>query len=102
MFEIKIEPAFKADYANITKRYPRIKAEFKVAVTELAKTGAVPPEYNPHELNNLGGNYNGHMDFHLSGGLVDVVVLYMPHKTNPIIRLVRIGSHDDLFRGPLR
>ena len=48
-----------------------------------------------------GGNYNGHIDFHLSDGLVDVVVLYLPHKTNPVIRLVRMGSHQELFQGPL-
>lgn len=102
MFDIKIEPTFKADYAKTVRKYPKIKDEFKTAVSELAKHGAVPPEYNPHELNNPGGNYNGHMDFHLSDGLVDVVVLYMPHKTNPTIRLVRMGSHDDLFQGLLK
>lgn len=42
------------------------------------------------------------MDFHLSDGQVDVVVLYMPHKTNPSIRLVRMGTHEDLFQGQLR
>ncbi len=52
-------------------------------------------------LDNPGGNYNAYWDFHLADGLVDVVVLYMPHKTNPIIRLVRMGSHDELFQGPL-
>lgn len=102
MFEIKIEPIFKSDYARVTKKHPEIKTEFRAAVAELMKNGKVPEEYRPHELNNPGGNYNGHMDFHLSDGFVDVVVLYMPHKTNPVIRLVRMGSHADLFQGPLR
>ena len=35
-------------------------------------------------------------------GEVDVLVLYLPHKTNPIIRLVRMGSHKELFQGPAR
>lgn len=78
-----------------------MRGEFKEAVSELMRTGAVPNEYGPHELSNPGGNYNGHIDFHLSDGMVDVVVLYMPHKSNPIIRLVRMGSHDELFQGPL-
>ena len=86
MYEIKVEPAFKADYARVMKRHPRLRGEFKEAVSELMRTG---------------GNYNGHIDFHLSDGMVDVVVLYMPHKSNPIIRLVRMGSHDELFQGPL-
>lgn len=101
MFEIRVEPTFKVDYARTMKRYPRLKSEFKEAVSELMRTGSVPDEYGPHELTNLDGNYNGHIDFHLSGGMVDVVVLYMPHKTNPVIRLVRMGSHDELFQGPL-
>ena len=101
MYEIKVEPAFKADYARVMKRHPRLRGEFKEAVSELMRTGAVPNEYGPHELSNPGGNYTGHIDFHLSDGMVDVVVLYMPHKSNPIIRLVRMGSHDELFQGPL-
>ena len=35
-------------------------------------------------------------------GKVDVLVLYLPHKTNPIIRFVRMGSHSLLFQGPLK
>ena len=101
MYEIKVESAFKADYARVMKRHPRLRGEFKEAVSELMRTGAVPDEYGPHELSNPGENYNGHIDFHLSDGVVDVVVLEMPHKSNPIIRLVRMGSHDELFRGPL-
>ena len=82
MYEIKVEPAFKADYARVMKRHPRLRGEFKEAVSELMRTGAVPNEYGPHELSNPGGNYNGHIDFHLSDGMVDVVVLYMPHKSD--------------------
>ena len=75
MYEIKVESAFKADYARVMKRRPRLRGEFKEAVSELMRTGAVPNEYGPHELSNPGGNYNGHIDFHLSDGMVDVVVL---------------------------
>ena len=25
-----------------------------------------------------------------------------PHKTNPVIRLVRMGSHEELFRGKMK
>lgn len=102
MYEIKIEPIFKADYEWVMKKYPQMKSEFRAAVTELARNGEVPEAYSPHELRNPEGNYNGHIDFHLSDGIVDVVVLYVPHKTNPAIRLVRMGSHAELFQGPLR
>ena len=101
MFQIQVEAVFKADYKRVTAAHPQIKKEFKAALDELVEHGAVPEEYGPHELVNPGGNYNGHVDFHLSDGEVDVLVLYMPHKTNPIIRLVRMGGHEELFRGPL-
>lgn len=65
MYEIKVESAFKADYARVMKRHPRLRGEFKEAVSELMRTGAVPDEYGPHELSNPGENYNGHIDFHL-------------------------------------
>ena len=95
MFEIKVEAQFKADYKRTMRIHPQLKTEFKAAVAELAARGSLPAEYGAHELSNP-----GHIDFHLSDGLVDVVVLYLPHKTNPVIRLVRMGSHEELFRGP--
>ncbi len=101
MFEIRVEPAFQADYQRVMRRHPQLRAEFKAAVEELIVHGRVPASYRPHILDNPGGNYNAYWDFHLADGLVDVVVLYMPHKTNPIIRLVRMGSHAELFQGPL-
>ena len=99
MFEIIVEDQFKKDYKQVTRKHAQIIPEFKVAVRQLIEFGEVPAEYKPHELTNTGGNYNGHIDFHLSDGKVDVIVLYMPHKTNPTIRLVRMGSHKDLFQG---
>jgi mRNA interferase YafQ len=102
VFEIKVEPAFKADYKRVMRTYPYLREEFKAALDELMDSGAVPESYHPHKLDNTGGNYNGYIDFHLSDGLVDVVVLYLPHKTNPIIRLVRMGTHNELFSGPLK
>lgn len=100
MYEIRVEPTFQADYHRVMRRHPQLREEFKTAIDELMHCGRVPDSYGPHVLDNPGGNYNAHWDFHLSDGLVDVIVLYMPHKTNPVIRLVRMGSHDELFRGP--
>ncbi|WEV65845.1 MULTISPECIES: type II toxin-antitoxin system YafQ family toxin [unclassified Bifidobacterium] len=102
MFQIKIDSQFVKDYAAFRRRYPYLVAELQSAIDELAQNGKVSSGYRPHPLNNPGGNYNGHIDFHLSDGEVDVVVLYLPHKSNPVIRLVRIGEHAQLFQGPLQ
>lgn len=101
-YELKYDETFKADYKREMMAHPELLDDFKAAVCELAATGTVPAEYNPHPLTNAGGNYNGHIDFHLSDGKVDVMVLHLPHKTNPIIHFVRMGSHSLLFQGPLK
>lgn len=100
MFTVTSDSAFVNDYKRVTRAHPWVKKEFLVAVRELMESGALPETYGAHILDNPGGNYNGHVDFHLSDGAVDVIVLYLPHKTNPEIRFVRMGTHDELFRGP--
>ncbi len=102
MYEVKPEPQFQTDYRRVMREYPELKPEFRAAVRKLMQAGSVSKHYRPHVLQNPGGNHNGHIDFHLSDGKTDVIVLYVPHKTNPIIRLVRMGSHDELFRGKVR
>ena len=102
MYQIKFDTTFVSDYWRVTRQHPSIKREFNAALRELAESGTLPGEYGAYELENPGGNYNGHIDFHLSDGEIDVVVLYLPHKTNPIIRFVRIGTHSELFQGPKR
>lgn len=102
MYTLIRDTAFVEDYKRTMRAHPELKKDFLAAVRELAATGAVPPEYSPHVLDNPGGNYNRHVDFHLSDGVVDVVVLYMPHKTNPSIRFVRMGTHEELFRGSMK
>ena len=64
--------------------------------------GIVNEISKPHILNNRGGNYNGNQEYHLSNGKVDVLVIYNPHKTNLTIRMIRIGTHKDLFQGELK
>lgn len=99
MFQIKVEASFKADYKRVAQSHPEIRRELARAVELLRSDGALPEGYSPHELASPGGNYNGHMEFHLAEGRFDVLVIYMPHKTSLSIRLVRMGSHEELFQG---
>lgn len=102
MFEIVFEKTFVEDYRRVKRRAPFVAKELREAMELLRADGKLPERYRAHMLANPGGNYNGHIDFHLSEGELDVVVLYLPHKTNPSIRFVRMGSHDELFQGPMR
>lgn len=99
MLRITFDSAFDRDYKRVARSHPWIKKEFASAARELMLNGVLPESYGAHMLDNPGGNYNGHIDFHLSDGRVDVVVLYMPHMSNPEIRFVRMGSHEELFHG---
>lgn len=99
MYTIKYEPQFKKDYKKFKKEHPELIKDFKNTVIQLTQKGKVGKDYDLHPLNKCGGNYSGHFDYHLSEGTVDVVMIYKPHKTNSIIRFVRIGNHGDLFEG---
>ena len=100
--EVKFEKAFKADYKRIKRENPAAVREFGHVLKTLLEDGKIPSEYNPHLLDNPKANYTGYMGFHLAEGAFDVLVIYMPHKTNPIIRFVRMGSHAELFHDDLR
>ncbi|WP_261810346.1 type II toxin-antitoxin system RelE/ParE family toxin [Levilactobacillus humaensis] len=102
MYRLSFEPQFVKDFRDLKRHHPELISELRRALLELEVSGHVPATYSPHVLLNRGGNYNGYFDFHLSDGKVDVLVLYLPHKSHPKIRLVRIGTHEDLFRGELK
>lgn len=102
MYQLKVEPQFKKDYQRLKYHHPELIDELMNTLNQLHLNGIVNAEYRPHILNNRGGNYNGNYEYHLSDGKVDVLVIYMPHKTNPSIRLIRVGSHDELFHSTLK
>ncbi|MBR3317169.1 MAG: type II toxin-antitoxin system YafQ family toxin [Atopobiaceae bacterium] len=99
-YEIVFEPQFKRDYKRVIAQRPSIKGELFMALQELEAHGKVPDGYKPHLLIQHGGNYTGHMEFHLAEGRYDVIVIYQPHHTNPSVRMVRMGKHRELFQSP--
>lgn len=98
-YAIKIEPQFKEDYQRLKQTHPELIDEVLDVIEQLKEEGMIDPAYDPHMLNKRGGNYNGNLEFHLADGKVDVLIIYRPHKTNSVIRLIRVGSHKELFRG---
>ncbi|QFV01091.1 type II toxin-antitoxin system YafQ family toxin [Limosilactobacillus pontis] len=102
MYQLKIEAQFKRDYKNLKRRHPELIRELMNTLKQLQINGIVNSKYRPYILNNRGGNYNGSYEYHLSDGRVDILVIYMPHKTNPTIRLIRVGSHNEVFHSDLR
>ena len=89
MYQLKLEPQFKKDYQRLKYRHSELIDDLMNTLNQLHFNGIVNDEYRPHILDNRGGK-------------VDVLVIYMPHKTNPSIRLIRVGSHNELFHSKLK
>ncbi|NMM98133.1 addiction module toxin RelE [Bifidobacterium sp. DSM 109959] len=99
-YRMIFEPQFDADYTELSRIHPELMDDLDDAIDYLQEYGRLPDEYRPHVLDNAGGNYNGHWEFHLAGD-IDVLVLYWKRADRTVIRMVRIGSHSELFQGEL-
>lgn len=98
MYILKPSKQFKQDFKRVKKDHPELIKEVLTALKLLREQGKVPEKtYNLHILNNPNLNYFGTLECHLADGKVDLLLIYQPHKTNPVIRLVRLGSHKELF-----
>ena len=90
MKTIKLTSQFKKDL----KRYqnnPRKMDGLERVVKLLRESGNVPNEYKPHFLT---GNYKGFMECHIEN---DFLLIWFDEKAE-IIKLVRLGSHSELFK----
>lgn len=79
---------FKKNFARWIKGTP-LEAEFAELVRMLASGEPLPASYRDHPLK---GPWRGYRDCHLRS---DVVLIY--ERGEKTIRLVRIGSHNELF-----
>ena len=90
MWQLKLTSQFKKDFKRIQNQPEKLKA-LDVVLSSLASTGTVPAEYLPHPLS---GNWANHMECHIKG---DFLLIWYD-KDSGIIKLVRIGTHSELFR----
>ncbi len=82
---------FKKDLKRI-KNNPKRIAELGIALRHLKYNGNVPDSYNPHRLK---GDYKDLMECHI-GGEGDFLLLWF-EKDEDVIKLVRVGSHNEIF-----
>ncbi len=90
MFTLKITGQFKKDLKRIQNN-PRKIEHLKTVLTFLQQTGIIPEKYNPHKLT---GDYSGFMECHVEN---DLLLIWLDEENNTI-KLVRLGSHSELFR----
>lgn len=87
---IKLTSQFKKDlkrYQNNQRKIDILERVIKL----LRDTGTLPNEYKPHLLI---GNYKGFMECHIEN---DFLLIWLDEE-DEIIKLVRLGSHSELFK----
>lgn len=90
MYTLKITSQFKKDLKRIQNKPSKIK-HLKEVLQIQESTGSLPEKYKPHRLI---GDYAGFMECHVES---DLLLLWVDPQQN-IIKLVRLGSHSELFR----
>ena len=89
MYTLKMTGQFKKDLKRIQNRPEKITHLTEVLLL-LANEGILPDKYKPHKLT---GNYAGFMECHIES---DLLLIWLDPEEN-IIKLVRLGSHSELF-----
>ena len=89
MFILKMTSQFKKDLKRIQNQPIKIQ-HLKQVLLKLEENGVIPNEYRPHKLS---GKYAGYMECHVEN---DLLLIWIDAQEN-IIKLVRLGSHAELF-----
>lgn len=89
MKELKLTKQFKKDLKRVQNDPQKIESLKKVL--EILGAGeSLPSEYKPHMLV---GNYKGYMECHVEN---DTLLIWFD-VSEELIKLIRFGSHSELF-----
>ena len=80
---------FKKDLKRFKNKPSKIK-DLKAVLKDLKNLGRVSNSHFPHKLS---GNYKGHMECHIGS---DYLLIWID-ESEQIIKLVRLGTHAELF-----
>ena len=89
MKELKITSQFKKDLKRYQNQPKKIK-KLKIVLAYLQQGFSIPKEYKPHKLL---GNYKDCMECHIES---DTLLIWIDENSN-IIKLLRLGTHSELF-----
>jgi mRNA interferase YafQ len=91
MYKIEFTNSFKKDVELLRKRGAPL-SEIKTVIEVLASGENIPAKYKNHRLK---GNLSNKWDLHIKS---DWILFYTKDDINKIIKLVRTGTHADLFK----
>jgi len=86
---LKYTSQFKKDLKRYKHNYEALD-QLEYILGLLVKGEVIPDEYHPHMLH---GNYKNHMECHVEN---DTLLIWFDREA-PVIKLVRFGSHSELF-----
>lgn len=89
MKEIRKTSQFKKDFKRFAKDVEKVKTLMSI-VEKLERGEFIPDEFYPHPLK---GEWKNYMECHID----DDYLLIWFDKEESIVRLVRLGSHFELF-----
>lgn len=89
MKELRKSSQFKKDFKRISKDIKKVEKLFAI-VNKLVNGEDIPAENDPHPLKGAWKNY---MECHIED---DWLLIWFDKEEN-IIKLVRLGSHSELF-----
>jgi mRNA interferase YafQ len=89
MKEIKSGKQFKKDLKRYLNQPYKLKKLY--ALIEIMRSEeSIPNEYKPHSLV---GNFSGYMECHVES---DFLLVWVDETSN-VIKLIRLGSHSEIF-----
>ena len=93
MYHLEPTTKFKKDLKKIKKSEKDFKAVVKV-LKQLQKGGVseIPKKMKSHQLK---GDYKDNWECHIKP---DLLIIWFQIDEHQVIRLIRIGSHSDLFK----
>lgn len=89
MIILKLTSQFKKDLKRY-KHKPEVIDKLEAILNLLSNGQQIPAENSPHALT---GNYRGYMECHVES---DTLLIWWD-KEEGIIKLIRFGSHSELF-----
>jgi mRNA interferase YafQ len=89
MRTLEFTGAFKKDYKREKRTDPKLDGTLQPVFSLLVSDAALPPKLRDHALT---GTWKGFRDCHVKP---DLVLIY--EKSENVVRLVRLGSHSELF-----
>lgn len=101
-YTIYPEDTFVRDVDHWSKKVPNLWKEIQAVTDYMQNNGKVPQEYDPHLLTDSKLNYVGYYEFHLFDGRLDLLIIHTNNKKRHSFRLIRLGTHEELFHTELK